>query len=224
VSRTLELQFASFAPSTLTVQVGNRTESVELPAGVLRYSLAPFQAPQKVTLKYDGDAARLLWVDLRSGLAAGVIPGLRNDQGLMLADVASSRGNGTLETRLRVVTPFGPDQYTATVDVYIEPWGTHPDGHFGSWSVVVPADGEPHEYLFHLDPVAKTVSTTRDGQPVETFAWIGHPKQGEFRTSLTTTKKDGGEVANVPLYHFTVKGSRIADWQVDAAPLVIVRP
>src|SRR5439155_22075925 len=113
--------------------------------------------------------------------------------------VTTSRGNGTLDTSLRVVPPKGGEDFTATIDVYVEPWGTHPNGHFGSWSVKLPADGAAHDFAFRLDPLAKTVTTTRDGQPVETFSWVGPPTEGDFRANMVVAGS-GGIAANVPLY------------------------
>ena len=122
-----------------------------------------------------------------------------------------------------MVPPKGGGDFTATIDVYVEPWGTHPEGHFGSWSVLIPADGAGHDYTFHLDPLAKTVSTTRDGQPVETFAWVGPPTQGDFRAGLSIAR-EGRVVADVPLYVFTLEGSRLTDWEMELASLAVVQP
>ena len=86
--------------------------------------------------------------------------------------------------------------------------------------MVLPGDGAAHDYTFHLDPLAKTVSTVRDGQTIETFAWTGPPTQGDFQASLVVSDK-AGVVAGVPLYLFTVDGSRLADWQLDPPSLSI---
>ena len=141
----------------------------------------------------------------------------------MPIETTPSRSGNTLDTRMRVVPTKGGGDFTATVDVYVEPWGTHPEGHFGSWSVVLPADGAGHDYLFKLDPAAKTVTTTRDGQPIETFAWVGPPTQGDFRATLSITRSDK-VVTNIPLYLFTLEGTRITDWQPDPPSLSIVQP
>src|SRR5204863_4216620 len=146
---------------------------------------------------------RLLRAELWEGEnpAASDTPILAADR--MPLEVTPSKGAGTLDATMRVVPAKGGGDFTATIDVYVEPWGTHPEGHFGSWSVVLPADGAGHDYTFHLDPLAKTVSTTRAGQPVDTFAWIGPPTQGDFRAGLSITRA-GRVVADVPLYVFTL--------------------
>jgi hypothetical protein len=141
----------------------------------------------------------------------------------MPLEVTPSAGAGTLDANLRVVPTKGGGDFTATIDVYVEPWGTHPQGHFGSWSVVLPADGTGHDYDFHLDPLAKAVSTTKDGSPIETFAWIGPPTQGDFRASLSITRGDK-TVANVPLSLFTLKGARLTAQELQPSSLSIVRP
>jgi len=121
------------------------------------------------------------------------------------------------------VPPKGGEDFTATIDVYVEPWGTHPNGHFGSWSVKLPADGAAHDFAFRLDPLAKTVTTTRDGQPVETFSWVGPPTEGDFRANMVVAGS-GGIAANVPLYLFTLEGARLTGWQKEPDSLSVVRP
>ena len=166
---------------------------------------------------------RLLRAELWEGEnpAASDTPILAADR--MPLEVTPSKGAGTLDATLRVVPTKGGGDFTATIDVYVEPWGTHPAGHFGSWSVVLPAGGAGHEYAFHLDPVAKTVTTTRDGSPVETFAWTGPPTQGDFRASLNITRGEK-TIAAVPLSVFTLKGPRLTGWELQPGTLSVVQP
>jgi hypothetical protein len=135
--------------------------------------------------------------------------------------VTPAQGSGTLDASMKVIAPEGRGDYTATIDVYSEPWGTHPEGHYGSWSVVVPSDGQAHEYAFRFDPPARTVTTERDGQPVETFAWDGPPTQGDFRAWLVLTDSKG-IVARVPLYTFALDGERVTGVQVEPESLQVV--
>jgi hypothetical protein len=220
--RTLSLSFVAFAPSEATVQIGSgEPVSLSISPGVSTYESPRFEAPQKVVLSRRGGDARLLRVDLReAGPATGA---LANRPELVPLEVMPSKGGPTLDTHMRLVAPQGGGGLTATIDVYVEPWGTHPEGHFGSWSVPVPADGAGHEYVFYLGAIAKSVSTTRDGQPAETFAWVGPPSEGDFRAALVLSRGDR-VVANVPLFVFTLRGARLSGWDLDPGSLSIVHP
>jgi hypothetical protein len=220
-TRDLDLYFVSFAPTTLTLKPGApgqglAPETTALPAGVSRVK-APVTFAQ-ASLSWTPGDSRLVRVGLGP---AGHDPGQPLTMtNLLPLEVSSSMPASTLDTRMRAIVPPGNGDLTATIDVYVEPWGTHPDGHYGSWSVVLPADGAAHDYTFHLDPLAKTVSTVRDGRPIETFSWIGPPTQGDFQASLVVSDK-AGPVAQVPLYLFTIDGSRLADWQIDPPSMSI---
>jgi len=217
----LDLYFVSFSPTTLTLTPkasgqGVAPSTMTLPAGV-----------SEVTSPVTFGQAALSWTPGDSRLVRAGLGPMQHEAGqtvtmtnLLPLEVSSSKSSATLDTRMRAIAPRGNGDLTATIDIYVEPWGTHPDGHYGSWSVVLPGDGAAHDYTFHLDPLAKTVSTVRDGQPLQTFAWVGPPTQGDFQASLVVSDK-AGVVAGVPLYLFTVDGSHLADWQLDPPSLSI---
>jgi hypothetical protein len=223
-TRTLSLRFAAFTPSQISVQVGDHVENVKIPAGVSHFTTPQFAAPQEVALSQPEGDLRLLGVDLHSDSAPGGEGKLITSDGTMPIEIKSSRGESTLDTRLRMVPPKGERDYTITLDVYSEPWGTHPAGHFGSWSAVLPADGIGHDYTFHLDPVTKRVTAERDGTSAEVFTgWEGQPTQGDFRAILTVLA-DGQPIASDTLYIFTRQGDRITDWQPEAPIFRVVQP
>jgi hypothetical protein len=220
-SDELGLYFVSFSPTTLTLAPEASGQSAApstftLPAGVSRVTSPANFAQAK--LNWTPRDSRLVRVDLGLGGQDTEQPAAMAN--LLPLEVSSSKTSSTLDTRMRAIAPPGSGDLTATIDVYVEPWGTHPDGHYGSWSVVLPGDGAAHDYTFHLDPLAKTASTLRDGQPVQTFSWVGPPTQGDFQASLVVSDK-AGVVADVPLYLFTVDGPNLADWQLDPPSLSI---
>ena len=196
--------------------------SREFEPGVWRYSISPLVPGQQLGFNYQSGDARLLAISTRSTEE----PPEQDHMVLPLTDrlpilVTPARSSGTLDARMKIVTPQDRGDYTATIDVYAEPWGTHPEGHYGSWSVMVPGDGQAHEYAFRFDPPARTVTTERDGQPVETFAWNGPPTQGDFRAWLVLTDKQG-LVARVPLYAFALDGGRVTGVQIEPESLEVV--
>lgn len=225
----LNMTFLSFTPARIDVQLGSsRVVSLTLPVGISKVSTKAFGAPRDVNLEQRSGDATLLKVDL---LEAAGASGTGPDAFLLPPteptpvpiEVTISRDGDFLDVRMRIVTPSGGDEFAATLDVYLEPWGTHPDGHFGYWSVVVPADGVAHDYNLRLDPILKTVAATRDSSNVEAFAWQGPPTQGDFRATLHITRK-GSLVATVPLYLFTLDEGRLTSWYAEPAHLTVVRP
>jgi hypothetical protein len=223
ITRSLDLSFVSFETTGASVEIADDSMSLPLKPGVSRYITPGFSVPHDIKLTLaDNKNAHLMRVDLWSTERTRV-SGLEPQATLMALEVGSASGNPGLDTRLKAAVPLGGGDYTATIDVYVEPWGTHPQGHFGSWSVVLPADGAGHDYDFRFDPVAKTVTTVRDGRPVETFAWVGPPGEGDFRASLNITRGNS-LIASVPLYTFTLRGGRVAGVQLEPASLSIAQP
>ena len=105
--------------------------------------------------------------------------------------------------RLGPRAPQG-DHYTLTLDVYQKPWGTHPDGHYGTFSLAVPVGMDGRSYDLTLHAAAKTVTAHLNGQPAEVFAWQGPPGEGDFAASLVLTLDDR-LITQVPLYDFTLR-------------------
>jgi hypothetical protein len=219
------MSLLAFSPVTATVKLGTESRSVQIPAGISRY-LLPVPAGSGVAFSAPGSDARLLRIDLLNDAAGVQLPvagGTATPQLYAPLEVTPSVSGNTIQARARMSGLKGPN-FTATIDVYSEPWGTHPDGHFGSWSVPLSDNGTPEDdFAFTLDPLAKQVTTTRGGQPVETFSWLGPPTQGDFRASLNITW-NGKLLANVPVGLFTIKDGQLADVQLDPSSLVIVQP
>jgi hypothetical protein len=190
---------------------------------VSHYIANAFRAPQQVVVSRQSGDARLLRVDLLSVENGADTGKLTTRPELMPLMLASSVDGDMLRTRLNVVPPRQEGQFTITLDVYAEPWGTHPDGHFGSWSMVLPADGAAHSYQFQLDPRTKAFNAARDDSPIEVFGWEGPPTQGDFRGTLTILD-DKGQVAHTSIYTFTRQGDRITSSQAEPAAFTIARP
>ncbi|HYO50030.1 MAG TPA: hypothetical protein VEW94_09280 [Chloroflexia bacterium] len=221
--RVLEFSFVAFSPTDISVRVGENTQSLRLPAGVSHYIANAFRAPQQVTISRQSGDARLLRVDLLSVENGAETGKLTTHAELMPLMLVSSVDGDMLSTRLSVVPPRQEGQFTITLDVYAEPWGTHPDGHFGSWSMVLPDDGTAHSYHFQLNPTTKAFTATRDDSPIEVFGWEGPPTQGDFRGTLTILDSKG-QVAHTSIYTFTRQGDRITGQQAEPATFTIARP
>jgi hypothetical protein len=115
-------------------------------------------------------------------------------------------------TNWRIV-PRHPDgqPFTLSLDIYQKPFGTHPDGHLGTWSLPLPAGAEGRSYSLTLDPVAKTATATLNGGGAEVFMWQGPPRGGDFHATLNLFAGDR-LLAQLPVYDFSLDGGRLGDF------------
>ncbi|MBF6613069.1 MAG: hypothetical protein IVW55_08070 [Chloroflexi bacterium] len=234
--RYADLRFASFAPTNLTLRAGSQTTTLRIPEGLSRYVTSPITGTEQLTISPTAAIAAqqttLLSASLWSTPPPGITPAqLSPAPDLMLLQTSSQPASTPLDnlqsnirSSLRVVAPRAAGDYTITLDAYVEPWGTHPTGHFGSWSVVLPADAAAHTYTFSLNPITKEVTTTRDNAPLQTFSWTGHPTEGDFSMTLSIRQKDGSLIATVPLYLFTRQSDRLTAYQPNPPALLVVPP
>jgi hypothetical protein len=165
------------------------------------------------------DGGRLLAVESWSALAPGEQPGVQVQSNTLLVDTATDAAavnTGEVVSHVRLV-PHAPQagQYTLTLDVYQKPWGTHPDGHYGTFSLPVPVGADGRSYDLTLHAANKTTTALLNGQPAEVFAWQGPPTEGDFAASLVLTLGDR-LIAHVPLYDFTLRDGRLT--AVDTHP------
>ncbi|HMA36268.1 MAG TPA: hypothetical protein VKY74_17560 [Chloroflexia bacterium] len=219
-----DLLFAAFAPTQITVG----PDSVTLAPGLTRYRTGALTG-NGLDLRSTGPSGRaglpaLLSVDLRSaaepaavGAAAALTDTLLLDLGPSSVDAAG----GAITTRWRIVPRHpGGQPFTLSLDVYQKPFGTHPDGHLGSWSLPLPAGAAGRSYTLTLHPVAKTATATLDGAATAVFAWQGPPHGGDFSATLNLLTGPT-LLERLPVYDFTLDNGRITEFQ--PGPGAVVR-
>jgi hypothetical protein len=168
-------------------------------------------SPAQITAD-PADGARLLAAESWATAPSGTPPGVQPQPGTLLVATATDpvpAGATDIVSRVRLV-PRAPQEghYTLTLDVYQKPWGTHPDGHYGTFSLPVPVGMDGRSYVLALHAAAKTVTAQLNGQPAEVFAWQGPPGEGDFAASLVLTLGDR-LITQVPLYDFTLREGRL---------------
>jgi hypothetical protein len=190
---------------------------VTLPPGVSSYVFPAEALPREFALRdqQPPGGARLLASEAWATPPGP--PGLAPLTATLLLDVATdppAPGASEVATQVRLV-PRGPEgaQYTLTLDVYQKPWGTHPDGHYGTFSVPVPVGADGRTYTLRLRPAEKAATALLNGGPFEVFPWIGPPGEGDFAASLVLSL---GErlIEKVPVYDFTLREGRLSSVQV----------
>ena len=205
-----DLLFAAFAPTE--VQVG--AARITLAPGLSRYRTpvaAAGSAPAwNLRASGAGGPPLLLRADVRTvaaGLSAQQAALLQPLTHTLVLDLAASSADskmGLITTAWRVVPQYpGKEPLTLSLDIYQKPFGTHPDGHLGTWSLPLPADAAGRSYTLTLNPVAKTATALINGGGTQVFAWTGPPHWGDFTATLNLYAGDR-LLAQLPAYDFTL--------------------
>jgi hypothetical protein len=97
--------------------------------------------------------------------------------------------------------------YTLTLDIYQLPYGTHPDGHYGYWTLFVPPGDAARRAELTLDIARKAAAGTLDGAWTSIAAWGGPPDRGGFRATLVVAHGDT-VLGTAPLFTFDLH-----DWR-----------
>jgi hypothetical protein len=208
--------FGAYTPVTVTVP-GCGTEparSLAVPPGVSTYTTAQVCSPFNPAglEQQPAGGARLLAAELWTAPPAGEPPGVQLQTNTLLLDTATDPAavsTGAVVSHVRLVPRGHPEgQYTLTLDVYQKPWGTHPDGHYGTFSLPVPVGADGRSYVLTLRAADKMVTALLNGRPAEVFAWQGPPSEGDFAAGLVLALGDR-LITHVPLYDFTLRAGRL---------------
>jgi hypothetical protein len=134
---------------------------------------------------------------------------LRTDVALISAQTEFDQPGQLGKVAVKLVAPARPDGYTATMDIYNTPWGSHPNGHYGYWSVPV-AGGSGVSLEWQLQLTRKQMATRENGGEVPNYP--PDPKDldlakygnlGDFRANLNLFS--GAKLAGtIRLFDFTV--------------------
>jgi hypothetical protein len=109
------------------------------------------------------------------------------------------------------------NNYLLSLDIYRRPWGTHPGGHFGVWSVALNGVNRSRHLEFDFDPVAKTTRVTLDGANLDVGADVIRPGDGDWAAFIALRRADPKNLKNFELlgvsrlYEFNLNGGQLRD-------------
>jgi hypothetical protein len=164
-------------------------------------------------VRLDGATFTLAFAEMWSNdpPTADINPVLRPDVLLLSSKTGYDEPAKTGVAEVKIVPPGSgdPSGYTATLDVYNTPWGSHPQGHYGYWSLPVPAAGEAR-LDWRLNLAQKKVETKINGGDAPNYPpnpadldITKYGNLGDFRASLNLYAGDK-LVGNTRLFDFTV--------------------
>jgi hypothetical protein len=210
-ARAMTLAFANPAAGEVTFHFGGDTKREALPAGLVLYRTPPLPTPAIVTVEAP-PGGRLYPRWARDEEPAAGPPGLVATRPVLMVAPSVRRGDGATMILECTIFPGTAGQDAATpyilsLDIFQHPSGTHPDGHYGNWMVVVPPGDAARRAALTFDIERKAADATLDGAWTSIIAWSGPPDRGEFRASLVVTRGDR-VLRVIPAFNF-----ELYDWR-----------
>ncbi len=202
--RYLTLGLAVLQPQKLNIEIVNaQTQTLELAPGLSVYRL-----PLGAGLTLKGGTFSLVWAELWRGSPVKAGPELRPDVVLLSASANFDEKDGAGLAQMQVVIPGEVKGYSATLDIYNSPWGSHPNGHYGYWSLPLDA-GNNNTLEWRLNLTRKLMTTRLNAQDVPNFPpdpkdldLTKYGNYGDFRATLNLFA--GSKlVGSARLYDFT---------------------
>lgn len=190
------LALATFQRQTLSVRVGDRTATLDVPAGLSSHNLGRLGPGQEVTVLDNGVEAPV-WVRSLSLWRAPPPPGRAYPQAVLVAHNARLAGASVVFT----VAYSGP-ALQPVIDVYSE------DGtvHYGYWVLSEPRAGQ-RTYRLRLDTREQEVVPQRRDGSLPLQGYRGEAPDGDYRMYLMLWR-DGQLVDQVSICTFRLQGKR----------------
>ncbi|MGN6361266.1 MAG: hypothetical protein ACTHNK_12850, partial [Thermomicrobiales bacterium] len=208
-SRAALVAFVNPAPGIVTLQFGTAHQQENLSAGLVIYQTPALPTPATIVISTTtGQKLYPHWVRL---LTSSAQPGLVAVRPVVLVDPAIKQtGEATVAMRCLLlpgtVGSPAPDTapYTVSLDIYQRPFGTHPDGHYGIWSIVVPPGNTARQAALTFDIEKKAADGTLDGAWTSVASWSGPPFRNGFKASLVVSHGDQ-VLGSTPLFEFELQ-------------------
>ncbi len=213
----LNLLLSSFEPQTIRL---NGSELI-LPGGLSVWHSEKLTPGQ--TVRVESAPGKTLYLN-RAELVdydPASPPGLTSLTGATLLRASTVRRADVLSSNLTAWTPplsdQSPGSYILTLDIYRKPWGTHPNGHFATYSVALSGQTLPHSINFDFNPTTRKTLAQVDGVGVglgeEVFKAAGNGDWTAFvtlRRSNPANPKDFPLVGLTTLYDFSLDNNQLS--------------
>ncbi|NWJ95248.1 MAG: hypothetical protein HXX20_05635 [Chloroflexi bacterium] len=231
---SLTLLLSSLEPQTLKIRRAGQETSLALPAGLSTWTAGGFQQGDKLSLEpASGATLYLQRAELGSETGQSSLLAPVRETTLLLA--SSQARAGHLVSGFDLYAPeVGQGElnnYLLSLDLYRKPWGTHPSGHFGVWSVALNGVNRSRHLEFDFDPVAKTTRVTLDGTNLDVGAEVIRPGDGDWAAFIALRRTDPKNPQNFELlgvsrlYEFNLSGEQTHDlFLLPAQPLAFQPP
>ncbi|NWJ44620.1 MAG: hypothetical protein HXX08_01960 [Chloroflexi bacterium] len=221
-SSYLNLTLATFYPQKAIIRQGNREITLNLATGLTNWRSSNLNAGEKISLEPSpGQSLQLSRVELLDATSQNTEALSPASGNPAILNTTSRQDGDKFISNFEILTPSlsaeTPGKYTLTLDVYRRPWGTHPSGHFGNWSIALPGSQTARKVEFTFDPKRQETSVTVDGNRVDMGAEVIRPGDGDWAVFIALWRNDpqnptlNTQVGVARLYEFSLEGQRLSD-------------
>ncbi len=191
----LSLGLAVLSPQKLTITPRinpNEPDQKSAQTLELKPGLSVYRVKRGQGIDISGGPFSLVWAEVWRGSPPTdkTGPELRSDVVLLSSGAEFDEKNATGVAKVQVVVPGQAVGYSATLDIYNSPWGSHPNGHYGYWTL--PLDtGNKNDLEWRLNLTRKQMTTFVNGREVPNFPpdpkdldLAKYGNYGDFRANL----------------------------------------
>lgn len=209
----VNLLLSSYGPQTIKLNGQN----VDLPGGTSRWISPALAAGGSVKLETAPGATIYVNRAELVGFDANKPAGLTALPGVALLTAYTAQETGHYKSSFHVWTPpvtvQTPGSYVLTLDIYRRPWGTHPSGHFGTFSIALPGLEKARQVEFDFDPITKKMTAKLDGAGADVGAEVFKAAgDGDWAAFITLRRSNPADPNDFPL----VGQSRLFEFSLDA--------
>jgi len=236
VTSYLTLTLATLYPQKAIIRQGNREITLNLTVGLTNWRSSNLNTGDKISIEpATGQSLQLSRVELLDATSQ-TIESLSPTVGSpAILNTGSRRDGDKFISAFEILTPsLNADtsgKYTLTLDVYRRPWGTHPSGHFGNWSIALTGSQTARKVVFIFDPKLRETTVTVDGNRVDMGAEVIRPGDGDWAVFIALWRTEpqnptlNTQVGVARLYEFSLEGQRISDINIlPSRPLFFLPP
>jgi hypothetical protein len=233
----LSLSLGSLEAQTIRLTAPNRPETtLRLSGGLNLWQSAKLKPGDKIRLEPEqGKSLYLTRAELLPATADSkeiLTPVNSNNPALM--DTRSRWENGKFVTTFNILTPALPSgtngDYTFTLDIYRRPWGTHPNGHFGNYSVALQGSNRAHVVEFSFDPLSRQTTVNMDGSKADVGFELFKPGEGEWAVFIALWRPNAAtpgadtQMGVARLYEFSLTENKLTEMNFLPERILVFQP
>ncbi|MDB5078563.1 MAG: hypothetical protein JWP00_487 [Chloroflexi bacterium] len=212
----VNLLLSSFGPQVIKLN----GQSIDLPGGTSQWRSPALAAGTK--LKIEATPGQTLYLNRAElvSLEASQPGGMTPLPGASLLAARTIQENGRFKSNFQAWTPpvttQDPGSYVMTLDIYRRPWGTHPGGHFGTFSIALAGLAQTRQVEFDFDPITRKMTARLDGAGADVGAEVFKAAgDGDWAAFITLRSSNPANSQDYPL----VGQTRLFEFSLDAGQL-----
>lgn len=197
------LQLVSFEAQTIRIN----GEPLDLAGGLTIWRSKALKPGELVKIEPAAGKAFFLnraeLIGYNSALAAGPVV----LSGATILQTETKKDGGRFISALNIWTPqFGAapaNEYILTLDIYRRPWGGHPNGHFGTFSISLQGENRARRVEFNFDPASRDTLATVDGAGAGIGKELFKPGDDTWAAFLAVRRSNPANPQDYPLVGVT---------------------